>query len=157
MYTDNNPLVYVLSTAKLNATGQRWVNDLADFNISIHYKPGSNNIDADALSRFPEDIKEYKKTCDKETITAVTEGIKTQKHCNEAWLCAVNTSNNLLTEHEDKVMHQTTQTLKTVNIEQHQDDDRTIKRVKEIVLNDEKVPAKDKAKEDQAVQRLLIE
>ena len=59
MYTDNNPLLYVLSSAKLNATGQRWVNELADFNINIHYKPGRNNTDADALSRFPEDIKEY--------------------------------------------------------------------------------------------------
>ena len=33
VYTDNNPLLYVLSSAKLNATGQRWVNELADFNI----------------------------------------------------------------------------------------------------------------------------
>ena len=59
VYTDNNPLLYVLSSAKLNATRQRWVNELADFNINIHYKPGRNNTDADALSRFPEDIKEY--------------------------------------------------------------------------------------------------
>ena len=59
VYTDNNPLLYVLSSAKLNATGQRWVNELADFNINIHYNPGRNNTDADALSRFPEDIKEY--------------------------------------------------------------------------------------------------
>ena len=59
VYTDNNPLLYVLSSAKLNATGQRWVNELADFNINIRYKPGRNNTDADALSRFPEDIKEY--------------------------------------------------------------------------------------------------
>lgn len=25
VYTDNNPLIYVLTTAKLNASGQRWV------------------------------------------------------------------------------------------------------------------------------------
>ena len=58
-YTDNNPLLYVLSSAKLNATGQWWNNELADFNINIHYNPGRNNTDADALSRFPEDMKEY--------------------------------------------------------------------------------------------------
>ena len=52
-----NPLL----SAKLNATGQRWVNKLADFNIKIHYKPGRHNTDADSLSRFPEDIKEYKR------------------------------------------------------------------------------------------------
>ena len=35
VYTDNNPLLYVTSTAKLNACGQRWVNELADYNFSI--------------------------------------------------------------------------------------------------------------------------
>ena len=60
VYTDKNPLLYVLSSAKLNATGKRWVNELADFTINIQHKPGRNNTDRDALSRFPEDIKEYK-------------------------------------------------------------------------------------------------
>ena len=38
VYTDNNPLTYILSSAKLNATGQRWVSELADFNFKIKYK-----------------------------------------------------------------------------------------------------------------------
>ena len=42
VYTDNKPLTYVLSTVKLNATGLRWVGDLADFNFTIHYRPGKN-------------------------------------------------------------------------------------------------------------------
>lgn len=50
VYTDNNPLTYVLSSAKLNATGLRWVGELADFNFTIHYRPGKANIDADTLS-----------------------------------------------------------------------------------------------------------
>ena len=70
-----------------------------------------------------------------EVFSAVTDGITTQECCNEAWLCAVNTNSNLLKEHEDQVLHQSTQTLKTVNIKQHQDDDQAFKRVKEIVLN----------------------
>ena len=69
---------------KLNATGQRWVNELADFNINIHYKPGRNNTDVDALSRFPEDIKEYNKTYTNEVFSAVTDGKKTQECSNEA-------------------------------------------------------------------------
>ena len=109
VYTDNNPLLQVLSSAKLNATGQRWVNELADFNINIHYKPGRNNTDADALSRFQEDIKEYNKTYTNEVFSAVTDGIKTQERSSEAWLCAVNTNSNLLKEHEDQVLHQSTQ------------------------------------------------
>ena len=151
VYTDNNPLLYVLSSAKLNATRQRWVNELADFNINIHYKPGRNNTDADALSRFPEDIKEYNKTYTNEVFSAVTDGTKTGM-----LPCAANTNSNLLKEHEDQVLHQSTQTLKTVNIIQHQDDDQAIKRVKEIILNNEQILAKHKVKEDTALQRLLL-
>nr|XP_055033931.1 uncharacterized protein LOC129422186 [Misgurnus anguillicaudatus] len=51
--TDNNPLTYVLSSAKLNATGHRWLAALATYNFSLQYKPGKHNIDADVLSRYP--------------------------------------------------------------------------------------------------------
>ena len=51
--TDNNPLTHVLSTPRLNATSQRWVSSLADFRFDIQYRPGRQNYDADALSRFP--------------------------------------------------------------------------------------------------------
>lgn len=57
VYSDNNPLTYVLSTAKLNATGSRWVAELADFNFTIKYRPGKENIDADSLSRMPVDVE----------------------------------------------------------------------------------------------------
>ncbi len=50
---DNNPLTYVLSSAKLNATGHRWLAALATYNFSLKYKPGRHNIDADILSRYP--------------------------------------------------------------------------------------------------------
>ena len=51
VYTDNNPLTYVLTTAKLDACGQRGVSAIAPMNFNLHYKPGRTNIDADALSR----------------------------------------------------------------------------------------------------------
>ena len=50
VYTDNNPLTYVLTTAKLNATGHRWVAALSNYTFSIIYKPGKGHKDADALS-----------------------------------------------------------------------------------------------------------
>ncbi|KAI7789405.1 hypothetical protein IRJ41_007459 [Triplophysa rosa] len=50
IYTDNNPLSH-LQTAKLGALEQRWVNQLAEFDLDIKYKPGCNNGNADALSR----------------------------------------------------------------------------------------------------------
>ena len=52
VYTDNNPLTYILTSAKLDATGQRWVASLANYNFRIFYKPGKNNVEADALSRI---------------------------------------------------------------------------------------------------------
>ena len=71
VYTDNNPLTYVLTSAKLNAVGQRWVNELADFQFGIKYKPGKENLDADYLSRHPRNIEELKRSCT-ETIPQFT-------------------------------------------------------------------------------------
>ena len=51
-YTDNNPLTYILSSAKLDACGQRWVAELASYNFNLHYKSGATNIEADRLSRI---------------------------------------------------------------------------------------------------------
>ena len=53
VYTGNNPLTYILTTAKLDATGQRWVASLANYNFKIFYKSGKLNVKADALSHIP--------------------------------------------------------------------------------------------------------
>jgi len=52
VHTDNNPLTYVLTTAKLDATGHRWLAALSAYNFTLKYKPGAKNIDADTLSRL---------------------------------------------------------------------------------------------------------
>lgn len=51
VYTDNNPLCYLQSSAKLNATESRWAAELASFNFELKYKPGTKNTVPDALSR----------------------------------------------------------------------------------------------------------
>ena len=53
VYTDNNPLTYILTTAELDATGQRWVASLANYNFKIFYKSGKLDVEADALSCIP--------------------------------------------------------------------------------------------------------
>ena len=53
IYTDSNPMLYVLLSAKLDATGHRWWAELSLYNFKIHYKPGKLNTDAHVLSRLP--------------------------------------------------------------------------------------------------------
>uniref|UniRef100_A0A3P8TE73 Gypsy retrotransposon integrase-like protein 1 n=2 Tax=Amphiprion percula TaxID=161767 RepID=A0A3P8TE73_AMPPE len=83
VYTDNNPLTYVLTTAKLNASGQRWVAELADFNFSIKYRPGKTNADADGLSRMPMDFEDYMRHCthsvSQDAVTATQQSILVQQ------------------------------------------------------------------------------
>ena len=52
VYTDNNPLTYVLTSAKLDACVQRWVAKLAKYNFVIKCRRGQSNVEADALSRI---------------------------------------------------------------------------------------------------------
>ncbi|KAM8977315.1 multidrug and toxin extrusion protein 2-like [Pelodytes ibericus] len=51
--TDNNPLTYIQTTAKLDATGHRWLAALSSYSFSLKYKPGPKNVSADALSPRP--------------------------------------------------------------------------------------------------------
>ena len=73
VYTDNNPLTYVLTTAKLDAASHHWVTILANYNFRLHYKAGKTNIDADALSRvsWPECMPDNLGTSLKATAAAV--------------------------------------------------------------------------------------
>ncbi|KAL7868508.1 hypothetical protein SRHO_G00098920 [Serrasalmus rhombeus] len=51
--TDSNPLTYILTSAKLDATSYRWLSALSTFSFKLQYRPGKHNLDADALSRLP--------------------------------------------------------------------------------------------------------
>ncbi|KAK3085220.1 hypothetical protein FSP39_000156 [Pinctada imbricata] len=68
VYTDNNPLTYVLTSAQLDATGHRWIAALAAYNFDLKYRPGRNNADADAMSRLPGILEDHRTsdtvTCD---------------------------------------------------------------------------------------------
>ena len=51
--TDNNPLTYVLSSAKLDAAGYKWLAALGTFDFKLTYRSREANGDADGLSRRP--------------------------------------------------------------------------------------------------------
>ena len=50
VWTDNNPLMYILSTPNLDATGHWWVGALVQFNFKLEYQKGHDNTVADLLS-----------------------------------------------------------------------------------------------------------
>ena len=96
VYTDNNPLTYILSSAKLSAVGHRWVAELADFNFDIKYRPGKSNIDADVLSRLPLDPSEYMESCtaemEKDATCATIQAVIHQEENTTPWVAAVSAS-----------------------------------------------------------------
>ena len=107
-YTDNNPLTYVMKSAKLNATGHRWVADLSNFNFTIKYKPGKHNVDADVLSRMPLDIESYINDCTEETsneaFQATVSAVSSQFHNDTIWVSALSTNEkNVTVQDSEKI------------------------------------------------------
>ena len=94
VFTDNNPLTYVLTSAKLDACGQRWVAKLANYNFSIKYRCGVSNTEADALSRikWPEAISEKLDTengcMDTHVINAILTGAVSKSSLIESVSCS---------------------------------------------------------------------
>ena len=91
VYTDNNPLTYVLSTAKLDEVGHRWITGLANYNFHIHYKSGKGNVEAYALSRI--DWEKCDETIHTNSIQAIVAAAITGDVANhiESLSCSVQT------------------------------------------------------------------
>ena len=106
VFTDNNPLKYVLSNAKLNATGLRWVGELADFNFNIKYLPGKCHIDADSFSRMPFDINKYMPECTEsipeETVKTMYQSAQAINVGKSPWITAIVNSASVLQEELSK-------------------------------------------------------
>ena len=54
MHTDNNLLIYVMTTPNLDAIGHWWVATLAGYDMMIEYLKGADNKVADILSCIPQ-------------------------------------------------------------------------------------------------------
>lgn len=54
IYTDSNPVVYILKKMEIDAVSQRWCAELARYDFKIHYRSGKTNTVADSLSRMTE-------------------------------------------------------------------------------------------------------
>ena len=52
--TDHRPLQHFMTQANLSPRQVRWQQHLSEFNLQVHYVPGSSNTFADGLSRRPD-------------------------------------------------------------------------------------------------------
>ena len=70
---------------------------MTDFNFTVHYKPGVENIVADTLSRLPinnvEDLQAFSGLCSVDEVRAIFDGVVNQAPNGETWLPKVNTIN----------------------------------------------------------------
>ena len=144
VYSDNNPLTYILSTAKLNATTSRWVAELADFHFTIKYRPGKENSDADALSRMPLDVeslmREYCEELLPNTITAAIQAVEVQKESPATWsLTAVSMSVSAGSEPATASISP----IPKEQLREAQESDPVICPVLECKLSDSKPPVKE--------------
>lgn len=105
VYSDNNPLTYILTTAKLDSARHRWVAELADFNFDICYKPGRLNGDADGLSRMPLDeshLREYTEKVGKAVVVAILKNSTCLQHGEAAWVAVLSDDPAVMNITEDK-------------------------------------------------------
>ena len=158
VYTDNNPLTYVLTSAKLNATGLRWVGDLADFNFTIRYRPGKANVDADTLSRMPPDINSYMETCTETTsqdvLQAVVSSVKLQEQGKVNWVSALTSDSALLSSDTPEVDGSR---MPKIDIKQAQINDKTVGRVRHLIQCGQRPTTSERKKETLDTQLLLHE
>jgi hypothetical protein len=80
VYTDHRSLTHLKTQSHLNQRQIRWMERAADYDCEILYKPGKENVVADALSRIQ--INAISILPNKSTTTAVTNGYKKEPFCN---------------------------------------------------------------------------
>ncbi len=160
VYSDNNPLTYVMKTAKLNVAGQRWVSELADYRFTLKYRPGTANGDADFLSRRPvpieATIRECTQVCEPEVLGSVGEALKAQRRGEVDWISAISCNLDVLPE-EPKGGSEISQRLTSQDIRNAQMSDPAFSRVLELKQKQLYLKHKDKLKEPEVVRRLLKE
>ena len=137
VYTDNNAFTYILTTTKLNATGHRWVAELADYNFSIKYCPGRLNTDADTLSRLPLDPEEFIVSCTVEMdgagVMAAMQPVKEDRDNSRLWVNTI-TSKYSEANAEPTMTQLGFQKMTPTEILRHQQEDPVIAKVMKYKL-----------------------
>ena len=137
VYTDRNPLTYVLTTARLNATGFSWIAELADFRFSIKYRPGSKNQVADTHSRLP--LEAVKQLCTEETsmetVDAIMHGVKATEHCQTVHISSLKTQPKVELPDEKFCTEVLPNRISRISLTRAQEEDPIIGKVRQCVTD----------------------
>lgn len=142
VFTGYNPVVYLKWTCKASATGQQWVNELADYIHTINYKPVPQNKVADRLSRHSIELSEYldqfSKTISDEEVKLMFNGSINQNQNGETWIQVINNINCSADSSGKELLDDEGDTPTKFDIKEilaAQDSEEWIKHFKEIIGN----------------------
>ena len=100
--TNFDAMTYLFTSAKVNATGQRRVNGLSNFNFSIHCKPEIENVVADSLKRYPLlqecNLEQYSHHLNPDEERSTFDAVANQVGNNKTRVAAVNTTNTIFSD-----------------------------------------------------------
>ena len=135
VFTDNNPLTYVMTSAKLNAFGLRWVAQLANYQFTLKFRSGRNNVDADFLSRVTNILDINKRsdvTLTTDDVNLVLSGTKTE--------CETNADVNILRAEEKHLLGENPMSpIDNHELEEKQKRDNIIGPIYEMLRKGEKI------------------
>ena len=156
--TDNHPLVYAFTSAKLDAQSHRWLASLAIFNFSIQYRSGKQNVDVDILSRLPESIEvdsSSHRILYPDVLKALFQATLADVHELPVVECIAISQQVLNTSSTADVDIGTN--LSSINWQNEQLSDSTISRVAAIVHTGHKLTSRQSSRESESVRQYLRE
>jgi transposase InsO family protein len=142
VHTDNNPLTYVLTTAKLDATSHRWLAALSAFDFSLSYRAGKENIDADALSRI----------CSQYVVTDVIQAVLLLNEQPRILQCQFQTSDDDFHLPSDDLGQSS---VRPVDVRRLQKEDSVVSYVFPFVKQNRKPTSRDYINQPKETQQLL--
>ena len=148
--TDNNRLRYVLNTAKLDATGHRWLAALSSYNFQLQYRSGRTNQDAHTLSRLPAVDKEV---LFNDAIKAICQSVLASPQEAPAVECVLVAQNVSIDTHE--VGTDSGSDLSQIDWRAEQTVDSTLNRVRQIFTSGHKPTKRQIALESKDAQSFL--
>ena len=143
----------MLLTAKLHATGIRWVSELADFIFKIRYRSRKVHRDADELSRMPIDFEKYMDLCTEETsqefFKATINAVQLQDKNLNNWVTSFSTDSDVLDlgpvhKAQNSTSRKEQCQFETIDILQAQLKDKSIQRVVELKKSNSKSDSQQK-------------